>query len=366
MNAGPSRTDLSGFRGFSLAAKPGTGAKGASGRPAGGLVAASSRPAPQGTKTHGQRGVAALFAESAKASPEAEASAAAPSWSKLSIEAVQAQRHAETLQADDPSVFQYDEVLDDIKSAQDVERPTQAVRANGLEQRKRVGLVIPQGGSGVVTGSRRQAKYIDKVLVATDRRRVEQQIVEDKLLRKDKEKFEGCETFVTGGFKDELARRKKFEDDLERQDFIDSVKAAEKQSDGKGFADMYRNLLNGGLATSRGGEKLKEQEPARVDAEAVKEEPEVDVEEERGSGRREASRSRDPRVKEEDDSDAGRRTKRPAPGEVVAGQAEGEAAADSRKRRKQAEAEQRQEKATSARDRYLARKQAGSNPPPSS
>ena len=30
------------------------------------------------------------------------------------------------------------------------------------------------------------------------------------------------------------------------------------QENGKGFADMYRNLLNGGLASSRGGEKLKE------------------------------------------------------------------------------------------------------------
>lgn len=30
---------------------------------------------------------------------------------------------------------------------------------------------------------------------------------------------------------------------------------AEKQEHGSGFASMYRNLLNGGLASSRGGEK---------------------------------------------------------------------------------------------------------------
>merc|ERR1711972_761131 len=64
----------------------------------------------------------------------------------------------------------------------------------------------------------------------------------------------------------------------EQQDFKDSLKAAEKMEQGRGFADMYRNLLNGGLATSRGGEKVREQAPARIELD--KTEPEEKKEEE--------------------------------------------------------------------------------------
>merc|ERR1719382_489126 len=50
---------------------------------------------------------------------------------------------------------------------------------------------------------------------------------------------------------------------------------------GRGFADMYRNLLNGGLATSRGGEKVREQAPARIELEKVEEKKDEEVKEEK-------------------------------------------------------------------------------------
>lgn len=344
------KTDLSGFRGFSFGAKSGTSgpaAKAAATRPTPG--AATVRPATAKQKP----GVAALFAESLEVNSGA-ATAAAPSWSKLSIEAVAAQRHAEALQASDPTVFQYDEVIDDVQSARDVEGPSQAVRTSALEQKKRVGLVIPQGGAGVATGSRRTSKYIENVIVATDRRRAEQQIVEDKLLRKDKDKFAGCETFVTSGFKEELKRRKKFEEELERQDYVDKLKAAEKQSDGKGFADMYRNLLNGGLATSRGGEKLKEQAPAYE--EDMKQEAGDDVKEEKVDDIKDEVK--DEVKKETVKSDEDGADSSGAHG-VREAQASAEDGAPAAKRpRKEDEAEERQEKAMSARERFLARKKA--------
>merc|ERR1712151_1055974 len=87
--------------------------------------------------------------------------------------------------------------------------------------------------------------------------------------------------FVTGAFKEELKKRKKFEEELEQQDFKDSLKAAEKMEQGRGFADMYRNLLNGGLATSRGGEKVREQAPARIELEKVEEKEDEEVKEEK-------------------------------------------------------------------------------------
>merc|ERR1712060_875787 len=86
---------------------------------------------------------------------------------------------------------------------------------------------------------------------------------EDRLLKKDKLKNQDCELFVTGGYKEELKRRKKFEEELETQDRLDEMKAAERMENGAGFADMYRNLLNGGLASSRGGEKIREQAAPR-------------------------------------------------------------------------------------------------------
>merc|ERR1719253_1146432 len=109
-------------------------------------------------------------------------------------------------------------------------------------------------------------------MLATDRRKVEQQIIEDKLLRKEKDARKDCEVFVTEAFKEELKRRKKFEDDMEMQDVRDSIMAAEKQENGLGFAGMYRNLLNSGLASGRGGEKQKEIVPAKMDLEEVKDE----------------------------------------------------------------------------------------------
>merc|ERR1712087_599944 len=110
-----------------------------------------------------------------------------------------------------------------------------------------------------------------EVMIAVDRRRVEQQVVEDRLLQKEKNARQDAEVFVTGAFKEELKKRKKFEEELEQQDFRDSLKAAEKMEQGRGFADMYRNLLNGGLATSRGGEKVREQAPARIELEKIEE-----------------------------------------------------------------------------------------------
>ncbi|CAJ1420399.1 unnamed protein product [Effrenium voratum] len=152
-----------------------------------------------------------------------------PSWSKITPEAAQAQRQAEKLMAEDPSVFQYDEILDDMKEELGVEGISDKIRADPLQQKKRVGLHVPEGAELVKTGTKRSAKYVEKVKIATDRRRVEQQIVEDRLLKKEKEARQDCEVFVTEGFKDELKRRKKFEDELEEQEERDQKHAAREQ-----------------------------------------------------------------------------------------------------------------------------------------
>lgn len=256
----PQKTDLKAFKGFGFGAKP----AGSASKPAAG----ASKPG----KAQGKGpGVAAIFQESLERE-EKDKKISFPSWAKITPEAAQAQRQAERLQEEDPTVFQYDEILDDIKEEQGVEGISDRIRADTTKQKKRVGLHVPQGAESVKTGAKRSAKYVEKVQIATDRRKVEQQIVEDRLLKKEKEARQDAEVFVTEGFKEELKRRKKFEDELEAQEERDQKNAAEKQEHGSGFASMYRNLLNTGLASSRGGEKVREMRPAREEADELKEE----------------------------------------------------------------------------------------------
>lgn len=334
MKIGPERTNTSKFQGFGFSA-----------RPAGPGAAAAPRKAAagRGRPAAAVGGVAALFRATLE---DDTASSAVPSLlpgSKPTHEALQAQRQADELLAQDPSIFQYDEVIDDIKQDLSVEAMPQAVRTEPMEQKKRVGLTVPRGATDVMTGSKRPAKYIEKVIVATDRRRVEQQIVEDRLLKKEKDQRKDCEVFVTEAFKEELKRRKKFEEELEAQEMQDDAKAVEKQENGTGFADMYRNLLNGGLATSRGGEKLIERAAPKV--EVKEEEPGAKAEEVK------AEEVKAEEVKAEEVKEEQHAEQQPQHGlQDVAAPAD-------KKAEKAAEQERREQKASSARERYLARKQ---------
>jgi hypothetical protein len=264
MKTGPEKTDVGGFKGFGFGIKSGTSRPGA---PTAVTPAARSGAAGRVGNVRTSPGsaskVSTLFAESVDHEEKSGKSAGIPSYSKLSHEALQAQRNAEALQAADPTIFQFDEVLEDIRDESDSSFGSQLVRTNALEQKKRVGLTLMEGSDSCRAGAKRQAKYVEKVLIATDRRRVEQQIVEDKLLKKDKDINKDREVFLTSGFKQELKRRKKFEDELDAQDQADARKAADRRENGLGFADFHRNLLSGGLASGRGGEKLKEQAAPR-------------------------------------------------------------------------------------------------------
>jgi len=245
-------------------------------------------------------------------------------------------------------------VIDDVKRDMDIDVPSaQMVRTDALEQKKRVGLTVRPGAEAVQVGTKRDAKYIEKVMVAVERRRVEQQIVEDRLLKKDMNDRKDKEVFVTQAFKEELKRRKKFEEELEAQDARDARKEATKQEDGRGFADMYRNLLNGGMATSRGGEKVLERAAAREELEGDVKKEEVKKEEE-DDDEKDTVKMEDVKAEETDAE-----TKAEGTGhgvkDVVSAPIE---TADAKKMREAAEKEQREEKAMSAKERYLARKRA--------
>jgi len=340
---GPAKTNLGGFKGFGLGAKK----DGASG----GLQAPKPKPGLNARKpgaSSSSSGVSSLFAESLEDEGKRKPSAT-PSWSKPTVEAVKAQRDAEVLLAQDPTVFQYDEVIDEIKDELNEGGGSQAVRTDVNTQKKRVGLTLPEDCQ-VRTGTKRAAKYIERVMLATDRRKVEAQIIEDRLLKKEKDARKDAEVFVTEAFKEELKKRQKFVDELEAQEARDEHKAAEKQEFGTGFADMYRNLLNGGLASGRGGTKVKELAPA---LEESKEEPKEVLKEE---------------LKEEEEVESMVEEKK-LKGEVLKEEADAEASfgvldasvqepASAKAARKAKEEEGRAEKKLSAKERFMARKKA--------
>lgn len=344
MKIGPQQTDTSKFQGFGMKIGGSASSSTGPGRP-GGLAKAKAKAAAA------TGGMSALFRESMDDDDDKAKQSSVPTWSKPTVEAVQAQRQAEALLAQDPSVFQYDEVIDDVKRDMDMEVPSQQqVRTDVMTQKKRVGLVLREGHEAVRVGSQREAKYVQKVIIATDRRKVEQQIVEDRLLKKEQDAREGREVFVTGAFKEELKRRKKFEEELEEQDRRDQRKDATKMEDGQGFADFHRMMLNGGLSSGRGGEKIVDRAAPRIDlpedsgASVKKEDEEEEIKEESLKDEDKAMKTEDSEEKEEQHG--------------VQDVAAPSAAAGSKKEKELEEQAQRAEKAMSAKERYLARKRA--------
>lgn len=283
------------------------------------------------------------------------------------MEAKQAKRKAEELMAVDPSVFQYDEVIDDIKAESGMEVTSSQVHADAMTQKKRTGLTVRVGSEAVATGNKRLAKYTDKVMIAVDRRRVEQQMVEDRALKKEKNARADAEVFVTQGFKEELKRRKKFEEELEAQDARDEARAAEKQENGLGFASMYRNMLNGGLATSRGGEKIKEQAKAYEDLKQEEVKQDERITRMTGGVKKEEEDVKDEIAKEEAKEEVEEKKEHGLMDVVeqedsAADAADTAEAAEKRRQEKaeeeRKEKEQREEKTMSAKERFLARKKA--------
>lgn len=349
MKIGPQSTDTAKFQGFGMKMKVGgsaTSSSSAPGRPQGlqAVAAGSSRSSAAAKAKAAAGGLSSLFRESMEEdeSNEKKQARGVPVWSKPTVEAMQAQRQVDALAATDPNLFLYDEVIDDEKRSMDIEVPSQQVRTAVLEQKKKVGLVLREGAENVRVGSKRDAKYIDKVMIATDRRKVEQQMVEDRLLKKEQDAREGREVFVTQAFKEELKRRKKFEEELEEQERRDERRDATKMEDGKGFADFHRALLNDGLASSRGGEKNVDRAAPRLDLpsdEPVKEEKQEEDDKE----------AKD--VKTEVDEDK-------AQGHGVQDVKVAEVDPATKKAQQAAEEEHRAEKAMSAKERFLARKRA--------
>ncbi|KAJ8675785.1 hypothetical protein QAD02_011571 [Eretmocerus hayati] len=118
---------------------------------------------------------------------------------------------------EDPTIYQYDEVYDDIERTKE-----EAKSATKVE---------------------RKSKYIGNLLKSAELRKKEQELRKDRMIQKEIEAedamFADKERFVTSSYKAKLEEMRKFEEEQENQDRLEAIGDVMKQKDMSGF---YRHL----------------------------------------------------------------------------------------------------------------------------
>lgn len=172
----------------------------------------------------------------------------------------QVQEELDKMMAADPTVFQFDEL--DFGGTKGMERESVKVQPGAN----------PGVGESNKPKERPQAKYMDKLFERTSVRKIEQDIMYQRRIRKESEQeahlYPDKEVFVTEAYKKKLAEDKEWEKKMSEKDKQDEKNsAASKSAEGMGFAGFHRLLLDSGRASS--GHMVKKEEPK----EEVKEEP---------------------------------------------------------------------------------------------
>lgn len=146
---------------------------------------------------------------------------------------------------EDPDAFEYDSMYDDM----------QAQRESALEERQQ-------------NKAKRESKYIQQLLDKGEDRQIEQGIVYERVLRREREKedylFEDKEKFVTEGYKEKLINDKRWEE----KEQIRVAKEVDVHTTGS-MSGFLGNLLNSGAASrSATSHALKREAEAAVKLEA--------------------------------------------------------------------------------------------------
>lgn len=133
---------------------------------------------------------------------------------------------------EDPSVFQYDEVYDDIQNKRIEEK-----------QAKK-------------SADARKPKYIARLLVTADKRKKEYERRIEREIQKEREaegeEFKDKESFVTSSYRKKIEEMKEAEELEKREAYLESIGDVTKQQDLSGF---YRHLYS----QKMGDEKTAEQ-----------------------------------------------------------------------------------------------------------
>uniref|UniRef100_A0A915ASM8 Nuclear speckle splicing regulatory protein 1 N-terminal domain-containing protein n=1 Tax=Parascaris univalens TaxID=6257 RepID=A0A915ASM8_PARUN len=165
---------------------------------------------------------------------------------------MQAKREHERALAQDPSIFDYDAIYDDLQAKKN---------EKVAEQR--------------AADKERKSKYAEQIIKAHKRRLLEQQSREERKQLKEREAeagtFDDKEVFVTGAYRKQMEEMQKFRDQEAIENRLDELTAVEKQKGGVWQGGFYRTLLNdlardGTLASGEGNDSIKKEPPGDEDA----------------------------------------------------------------------------------------------------
>lgn len=140
-------------------------------------------------------------------------------------------RRAKNLQekalAEDPTIFQYDELYDDME--------------NKREEEKKIKSNEPK-----------KAKYITKLLETAERRKLENELRVERQVQKEREaegeQFKDKEAFVTSSYRKKLEEMRKLEEQNKRDDYLEAIGDVRKQNDLDGF---YRHLYEQKMGSAK-------------------------------------------------------------------------------------------------------------------
>lgn len=148
----------------------------------------------------------------------------------------QTQIEIEKALKEDPSVFEYDEVYDQMK-----------------EQKEKINPKVKETSN--------EPKYIAGIMKAAAKRQMEFEKLKERKVQKERE-AEGDlwldkEVFVTSAYKKKLEEREKLEEEERRQDQIETLLDVRKQKDLSGFYFSMLKMKTGELVVEEEGEKEK-------------------------------------------------------------------------------------------------------------
>lgn len=166
-----------------------------------------------------------------------------PERKRVSIDVNSSQKRiARVMQEDalkeDPTIFQYDEVYDDITATRE-----EAKKAKSTEVR--------------------ESKYISRLLVTAEKRKLEHETRLERKVQKEREAegdmFKDKEVFVTASYRAKLEALKKAEEEAQREEYLEGIGDVRKQKDLSGF---YRHMYEQKLGNEKTDEKKESDEPA--------------------------------------------------------------------------------------------------------
>ncbi|VVC44495.1 Domain of unknown function DUF2040 [Cinara cedri] len=135
---------------------------------------------------------------------------------------------------EDATVFQYDEVFDDMKKKKEL-----------LDGNK--------------TKADKKPRYIQNLIIQADKRKIEYERRNERLIQKEREtegnEFEDKEAFITSSYKKKLEELKKLDEEDLKFSMIEEINDVTKQKD---MGSFYRHLYKSEFSNNKNDDKINE------------------------------------------------------------------------------------------------------------